>query len=724
MGNLIGSMSGGRPLVVAVSLALVLGLGLAGTVAMLPRGERPAAAQEAKERTKSGGASIPVRVVAAETTALRQTATLTGDFQPTARVQIVSRLSARVTKLPVDVGATVAAGATLAELDRAGLEAALQQVQAQAAVARANLKKVEAGARPEDVAAAAAAAKQAAERLTAARAQAGDMRAQDLATAQAAVAAAAARLRQVTQGPTAADIANAQATVEAAEARLRAANEGATEADREAARAAVRGAQARYEQVLAGAKPQDIDIAVQALTQAKENRLKLESALSFAKEQARLGMDQAASAVRAAQATYAAAKLVYDEAVRTGKDPNIPSESCPKLPSGKRTNCNELSDPKLRQYKAAYESAEQVLRQAEAMLETRRLAFEDAKTQEIVGLQAAGAQVQSAQAQLDKLKAGATPEEIAAAKALVDQAQAQLDKLEGPARETDIAAAQAAVDQARAGLAKVNQPAREPEIAAAQAAVLQARASLAKLQASPTEVGAAQAILEQQEALALKATNPFLPSDLEAAQAQVLVAEAAVTAAEVNLRDATLVAPFAGVVAARHVSEGALAAPGAVLLEVISADVRGVFTVEENQIGLIQIGQPATLTTSAYPGERFPGSVSIVNPTANASTRSFGLKITPRAGAGLLKAGMFAQAELVTQTKQDALAVPEDAIVTRDGKSIVFIVVDGKARQREVATGLRADGKVELTSGVQAGEQVVVVGQNLLNDGDAVTVRP
>ena len=646
----------------ATAGAIVL---LLGGLAALPRGSGTAAAQEQPKPTKPGGASVSVQVAPVQAGAIQQKTTLTGEFQSQDKVQIVSRISARVTRLPVEIGQAVKPGDTLVELDRTQLEAALSQAQAQLASARANFKKVQDGARPEDVAAAQAAAKQAAENLANAQANAGAVRAQDLANAQAAVAAAEARLRQVTQGPTAADIASAEA--------------------------ALRGAQARYQTVLNGPKPQDIDIAVQALTQAKENRAKLESQLSYLKEQARLAMEQAASAVRSAQASYGAAKLVYDEAVRTGKDPNIPE--CP--PTNKK--CNDLTDPKLRQYKAAFESAEQALRQAEQTLETRRLAYEDAKKQEIVGLQTADAQVQSAQAALDKLKAGATPEEIDAAKAAVDQAQAALDKL--------------------------LQPARQPDIDAAQAAVEQARANLAKLQVSPTTVGSAQALYEQQQALAQKAANPYLPADLEVAQAQVLVAEAGVKTAEANLRDASITAPFAGVVSAKPVSEGALASPGTILLEVVSSDVRGVFTIEEAQIGQVKLGQAATLTTTAYPGERFQGTVSIINPTANASTRSFGLKITPNDPQGRLKAGMFAQAELVTAERPQALLVPEAAVLTREGKTVVFIVVDGKAQRREVTTGLRADGKIEVTQGVQAGESVVVVGQNLLNDGDAVTVR-
>ena len=201
-----------------------------------------------------------------------------------------------------------------------------------------------------------------------------------------------------------------------------------------------------------------------------------------------------------------------------------------------------------------------------------------------------------------------------------------------------------------------------------------------------------------------------------------MIAEAGIKTAEANLKDATLVAPFAGLISAKNVSEGAGRA-GTVLLEVVSSDVRGVFTIEETQVGQIKLGQAATLSTTAYPGEQFQGIVSTISPTANASTRSFGIKITPTDPQGRLKSGMFAQAEIVTAEKQNALVVPEAAVLTRDGKTVVFVVADGKAARREVATGLRADGKIEITQGVQAGDQIVTTGQNLLNDGDSVTVR-
>ena len=715
----MGSNLADRRLMAGAAGTLTLLVVLALVMSVLSGGN--AVAQEQKSVQ---GATIPVRTASVELASLRQTATVLGEFQPLDRVQLVSRASARVTSIRADVGQAVKAGEVLIELDRATQEAGLGQAQAQLAVAKANLSKLEAGARPEDIAAARAGAQQAIERLAQAQATATDVRAQDIANAQAAVAAAEARLRQVVAGPTEADIASAEAALRGAEARLRQVTQGATtEADIANAEAALRGAQARYQQVLNGPKPQDIDVATQALRQQQENRARLESQLGTLKEQARLALDQAADQVRQAQAAYGAAKLVYDEAARTGKDPNIPADSCPVV-AGKRTKCNELSDVKLRQYKANYESAQLALSQAETAVEGRRLAYEDAKQQEIASLRSADAAIQQAQATLDKLLAGASPEEAEAARSAVDQAQAMLDKLTQPMREADVATAQAGVDQARAALEKLQLPARESDIAAARAAVDQARAMLAKAQAAPNDIGVAEAAVAQQAALVSKATDPYLPADLEAAQAQVLVAEAAIKVAEANLRDTTIVAPFDGVIAVKNISVGSLAAPGTPLLEIISLETRGVFTIEEAQVGAVQIGQPVVMTTTAYPGQTFDGTVSAINPSANASTRSFGLRVTPNDTSGRLRAGMSAQGEFVVAQRSGALSVPESAVLRRDGKTFVFTVADGKAQQREVTTGIEADGRVEIASGLSLGEPVIVVGQNLVTDGDAVTATP
>jgi HlyD family secretion protein len=215
----------------------------------------------------------------------------------------------------------------------------------------------------------------------------------------------------------------------------------------------IRAAEAELAEVLAGPRAEDVDIAVQKLSQANDTRARTASSLSNAKEQARIAMEQATFALQATQALYGAAKLIYDEAVRTGKDPNIPGP-CPDS----NRNCRDLTDARLRSYKATYEAAEINLRSAEALVEARRLSYQDARNQEVGGLRIASAQVQDAQAGLDKARSGPTADAVARAQADLVEARADLARALEPRSRADLRAAEASLRSAEASLrlAEVN----------------------------------------------------------------------------------------------------------------------------------------------------------------------------------------------------------------------------------------------------------------------------
>ncbi len=131
-------------------------------------------------------------------------------------------------------------------------------------------------------------------------------------------------------------------------------------------------------------------------------------------------------------------------------------------------------------------------------------------------------------------------------------------------------------------------------------------------------------------------------------------------------------------------------------------------------------GQKAQIAVAAYPNELFQSKVALIAPTADPKTRTFQVKVRPEAEEGKLKQGMFAQVRIVTQEKEKALLVPKDAVVTKAGQTVVFVVKDDVAQQRPVKLGLGQNGTVEVLSGVEAGEEVVVAGGNDLRDGDRV----
>jgi RND family efflux transporter MFP subunit len=118
----------------------------------------------------------------------------------------------------------------------------------------------------------------------------------------------------------------------------------------------------------------------------------------------------------------------------------------------------------------------------------------------------------------------------------------------------------------------------------------------------------------------------------------------------------------------------------------------------------------------------FTGTIKEISPAADLRTGLFGLQVLIQNPDGVIKPGMFAEADLVKASKNNALYIPSAAVLSKNGESYVYIVVDGKAIYREVTTGIVGDGIVEIINGVKEGEEVIVRGQHYLNDGETVRV--
>jgi membrane fusion protein (multidrug efflux system) len=195
--------------------------------------------------------------------------------------------------------------------------------------------------------------------------------------------------------------------------------------------------------------------------------------------------------------------------------------------------------------------------------------------------------------------------------------------------------------------------------------------------------------------------------------------------AEIRARLAkTLIrAPFEGVAGLRQVSPGAYARAGqdVARLEGIGT-LKLDFRVPETYLRQIRSGQSLTVTVDAYAGESFSGAIYAIEPSVDEATRTVLLRARlPNPGVRL-KPGMFARVSLVLAQRENALLVPEQAIVPRGDGQFVFRVVEGRARLTKVETGLRRPGEVEVTSGLEAGQTIVADGQLKLQDGAAVSL--
>lgn len=195
--------------------------------------------------------------------------------------------------------------------------------------------------------------------------------------------------------------------------------------------------------------------------------------------------------------------------------------------------------------------------------------------------------------------------------------------------------------------------------------------------------------------------------------------------AEVRARLAKTVirAPFEGVTGLRQVSPGAYAKAGQDIarLEGIGT-LKLDFRVPEAYLRQIRTGQSLTVTVDAYAGENFSGTIYAIEPSVDEATRTVLLRARlPNPGVRL-KPGMFARVSLVLEQRDNALLVPEQAIVPRGDGLFVFRVDDGKVRLTKVETGLRRPGEIEITSGLEDGQAIVADGQLRLQDGAAVSL--
>lgn len=182
-------------------------------------------------------------------------------------------------------------------------------------------------------------------------------------------------------------------------------------------------------------------------------------------------------------------------------------------------------------------------------------------------------------------------------------------------------------------------------------------------------------------------------------------------------------APFEGVAGLRQVSPGAYAKAGqdVARLEGIGT-LKLDFRVPELYLRKIRVSQALAVTVDAYPGETFSGAIYAIEPSVDEATRTVLLRARlPNPGVRL-KPGMFARVNLTLEQRDNALLVPEQAIVPRGAGSYVFRVVDGKAVLTRVEIGLRSPGTVEIVAGLEAGQTIVADGQLKLQDGAAVAV--
>jgi membrane fusion protein, multidrug efflux system len=299
------------------------------------------------------------------------------------------------------------------------------------------------------------------------------------------------------------------------------------------------------------------------------------------------------------------------------------------------------------------------------------------------------------------------------------------EEVDAQAREAQANAAQI---EARLGLADGSafDVLRVPEVANAHAAQELASRDFERAQQLHAQRLLSQADFDQRRAQmdAAARQHDVARNTAEQQYQSLLGARARVTLAQKALADTIVRAPFAGVVGERFVAVGDYVTRGTKVATVMRVDpLRVELTVPEQYVAAVAAGRAVTFSVDAYPGQTFSGVVRYVSPSVKAETRALTVEAVVPNGEGQLKPGFFATARIEQASAQPGLMVPAAAVRTVAGTARVFVVTGDRVEERIVTTGGGADGQVEITSGLQAGERVAAGGIEQLVDGVRVVVR-
>ncbi len=207
------------------------------------------------------------------------------------------------------------------------------------------------------------------------------------------------------------------------------------------------------------------------------------------------------------------------------------------------------------------------------------------------------------------------------------------------------------------------------------------------------------------------------------ATSNLAVSSAAVELARVQLDKTRIVAPFSGIVGLRRVSAGEYITAGQPLVNLEAIDpVKADFRVPEKFLPAIRVGQTIRIKVDAFPEDNFEGKVYAIDPRLDVAGRSLLVRAMVPNSDQRLRPGLFARVTVLLQLKEDALSVPEQALVPQGDDQFVFKIVGGKALMTKVVTGTRRDGRVEIVEGLAVGDEVVTAGQLKIRDGSPVSV--
>ncbi|MBW2063075.1 MAG: efflux RND transporter periplasmic adaptor subunit [Deltaproteobacteria bacterium] len=310
-----------------------------------------------------------------------------------------------------------------------------------------------------------------------------------------------------------------------------------------------------------------------------------------------------------------------------------------------------------------------------------------------IAVRQARAGLETARATLNKVLAGTRVEQVEQAKAALEQARANLEF------------ARRSFDRMQGLLKTSSVPESNYESAEMQLKIARAQLKAAQEQYNMAKAGATE-------------------EDMAVTRANVKMAEVGLLASQTQFKNTVIRAPFGGTIVMKMANEGETVAPGIPLL--LLSDMNSVkveFGIPEEYFKTIHVGYKGFVRVDAYPGYHFEGAITLKNPQIDLAARTFKVRMEiPNTDQEyFLVPGMFARIELTLKEKKQAVLVPGKAVLESEGEKYVMIVDQaGRPQKRIVETGLADKNTIEIISGLQAGEQVIIQGNYGLKAGSPI----
>lgn len=212
-------------------------------------------------------------------------------------------------------------------------------------------------------------------------------------------------------------------------------------------------------------------------------------------------------------------------------------------------------------------------------------------------------------------------------------------------------------------------------------------------------------------------------AQLELARAQLTQSEARLQELRFTLANTVITSPVNGFVARRAADPGAYVSQNAPVADVVDiSTVRLIANVVEKDMRRVGAGDAAKVEVDAFPGEVFDGRIARVAPVLDPATRTAQIEVEIPNRTNRLKPGMYARVNLTIEQRDNALVVPANAVVDRDGERGVFLAENNMAAFRPVQIGIEDTGRVEILGGVAEGDRVITTGAAALQNGDRIVL--